>query len=201
MEIWENIKNYEDYYQVSNLGNIRSVDRVIETPNGNRRLKGKNMKKCPTKEGYNIVSLTKNNKSEVFYVGTLVVQTFSKLHDTKDRTIVIIRKNKIRTDDFIENLVVDTQRNSIKRNPKNSNVRLNEYSKFQASITIKGIINRVHLGTFKTEKEAVMAYNQAVIDLKLYIKCTNCNGTKKAINHNKVLSYCKCCKGKGFNKD
>lgn len=26
-EIWKNIKGYENYYQISNLGNIRSLER------------------------------------------------------------------------------------------------------------------------------------------------------------------------------
>ena len=30
MEIWKDIPNYEGYYQVSNLGNVRSIDRVIK---------------------------------------------------------------------------------------------------------------------------------------------------------------------------
>lgn len=29
-EIWKDIKGYEGIYQVSNLGNVRSLDRYIE---------------------------------------------------------------------------------------------------------------------------------------------------------------------------
>lgn len=29
MEIWEEVKGFEGYYEVSNLGNVKSVDRVI----------------------------------------------------------------------------------------------------------------------------------------------------------------------------
>ena len=29
LEIWENIKGYEDFYQVSNLGRVKSLDRTI----------------------------------------------------------------------------------------------------------------------------------------------------------------------------
>ena len=28
-EIWKNIKGYEELYQVSNLGNVRSLDRFV----------------------------------------------------------------------------------------------------------------------------------------------------------------------------
>ena len=31
MEIWKEIKNYEGFYEVSNLGRIRRVDRYVKT--------------------------------------------------------------------------------------------------------------------------------------------------------------------------
>ncbi|WP_235808609.1 NUMOD4 domain-containing protein, partial [Lacticaseibacillus paracasei] len=37
-EIWKDIKNYEGLYQISNLGRVRSLDRVDLQ---GRRLKGK----------------------------------------------------------------------------------------------------------------------------------------------------------------
>ena len=36
-EIWDDIKNYEGLYQISNLGNIRSLDRVVNTKTGQRK--------------------------------------------------------------------------------------------------------------------------------------------------------------------
>jgi hypothetical protein len=34
IEIWKDIENYEGFYQVSNLGRIRSLDRIIKRANG-----------------------------------------------------------------------------------------------------------------------------------------------------------------------
>ncbi len=34
IEIWKDISGYEGYYQISNLGNIRSLDRIITGKNG-----------------------------------------------------------------------------------------------------------------------------------------------------------------------
>lgn len=34
-EIWKDIKGYENYYQVSNLGNVKSLRRTIIRKNGN----------------------------------------------------------------------------------------------------------------------------------------------------------------------
>lgn len=75
-EIWKDIENYEGY-QVSNLGRIRSVDRFIERQNKFKvRLNGKLLKQGLCKNGYYIVNLWKNNKSETLYVHRLVATAF-----------------------------------------------------------------------------------------------------------------------------
>ena len=72
-EIWKDIEGYESYYQVSNLGRIKSlkcwagylyVDRV------------KILKNILSKRGYYVVRLFKNKKGKNFYVHTLVAKTF-----------------------------------------------------------------------------------------------------------------------------
>lgn len=52
-EIWKDIPDYEDYYQASNLGRIRSVDRYVKGKWGNRAFrKGINLKPAISKIGY-----------------------------------------------------------------------------------------------------------------------------------------------------
>ena len=36
-EIWKHIPNYEGYYQASNLGMVRSLDRTVITSNGQKK--------------------------------------------------------------------------------------------------------------------------------------------------------------------
>ena len=40
MEIWKDITGYEKYYQVSDLGRVRSLDRMINAPQGKRMSSG-----------------------------------------------------------------------------------------------------------------------------------------------------------------
>lgn len=40
-EIWKDIEGYEGLYQVSNLGNVRGLDRIVKRGNGNYRVKGR----------------------------------------------------------------------------------------------------------------------------------------------------------------
>ena len=36
-EIWRPVKEYEGYYEVSNLGRVRSIDRVVVDKSGRRQ--------------------------------------------------------------------------------------------------------------------------------------------------------------------
>lgn len=61
MEEWKDVVGYEDTYQVSNYGNVRSKDRIITfTRKGkeeSRMLRSKPVKSKKDKDGYVIVSL------------------------------------------------------------------------------------------------------------------------------------------------
>lgn len=57
-EIWKDIPNYEGLYQVSNLGNIKSLSKIIERKNGYKlSIKERNIKKWLANNGYYMVSL------------------------------------------------------------------------------------------------------------------------------------------------
>lgn len=76
-EIWKDIKGYEGYYQCSNLGRIRTLDRVIIRKDGRKDTKrGKILKFRTNPNGYYQVSLWKNNLRKMLYVHKLVAETF-----------------------------------------------------------------------------------------------------------------------------
>lgn len=76
MEIWKPVKGFEGLYEVSNLGNVRSVDRYVM--NGNRccLLKGKPKKPYPNSMGYLRAKLHKNGQGKKYFVHRLVAETF-----------------------------------------------------------------------------------------------------------------------------
>ena len=76
MEIWKDITGYEDCYQVSNLGRIRSKDHVVPCKGGTRLVKGKVKKLFLNKREYQITTLSKENKLATFTVHQLVAQEF-----------------------------------------------------------------------------------------------------------------------------
>lgn len=72
-EIWKDIPEYENIYQVSSTGRIRSVDRIDAL--GNHR-KGAIMKQKTKCNGYNTIALCKNGKYKFIGVHRLVAQAF-----------------------------------------------------------------------------------------------------------------------------
>ena len=77
MEIWKDITGYEGYFQVSNLGNFRSLDRRIKYKNSGTRLyPGKPLLKETTLDGYQRIVLMKEAIKRRFMCHRLVAQEF-----------------------------------------------------------------------------------------------------------------------------
>ena len=76
-EIWRDIKGFEGYYQVSNLGRIRGTDRIVGHRQGKTRLWRGNIKiPTTTQTGYLKVRLFKNGKSVTREVQRFVAEAF-----------------------------------------------------------------------------------------------------------------------------
>ena len=76
-EIWKDKKDYEGLYQVSNLGNIRSLTRKVKCKNDTFRIvNGKMLIPIQMKNGYLFVNLWKNNIVKRKLVHRLVATAF-----------------------------------------------------------------------------------------------------------------------------
>lgn len=77
-EIWKDIKGYEGYYQISNLGRVKSLSRVIYNKFGkvSNILEEKIMKPNKVFGGYLQISLRKNGIRKVFKIHRLVADYF-----------------------------------------------------------------------------------------------------------------------------
>lgn len=83
-EIWKDIKGYENIYQVSNLGRIKTLDKYVNCLYGQKRLiKEKIIKTFKNNNGYFITSLYVNSKSKKFLVHRLVAEAFIPNPDNK----------------------------------------------------------------------------------------------------------------------
>lgn len=75
-EIWCDISDYKGLYQVSTLGRVRSLDRVIYDQGRHWFQNGKILKASSQKSGYLFVTLSKAGKAKQYRVHRLVAQAF-----------------------------------------------------------------------------------------------------------------------------
>ncbi len=94
IEIWKDIQGYEGLYQVSNLGNVRSLNWRKTSTVRNLYLK-------PHNRGYLQVELAKNGKTRMFTVHRLVALHFV---DGYHKDYVVNHKDENKTNNRSDNL-------------------------------------------------------------------------------------------------
>lgn len=76
-QIWKPVQEYNGFYEVSNHGLVRGVDRAIPMPGGRiRNVKEKLLKPKRSADGYLFVSLSKYGVTNTRYIHRLVAVAF-----------------------------------------------------------------------------------------------------------------------------
>lgn len=103
-EIWKDIKGWGGYYQVSNIGRVRSLDRIVKSARLKKHCKGQILKLRYDKDGYLTVHLRNAEKGEnrLVKVHRLVANAFIFNSDIFRDSIDHI--NGKRDDNRVENL-------------------------------------------------------------------------------------------------
>jgi len=165
-EIWKEIKGYEDY-EISNLGRVKSLARIITTVRGSRTYKEKILKGALDHYGYSLVSLYKDNKVKTKMIHQLVAIAFLN-HTPDGYKLVVDHVDNNPLNNELGNLQIITHRENLSKDKKGSS----EYTgvswdksrkKWMSSIRVNGKIK--HLGRFTDELEASEAYQKALKEL------------------------------------
>ena len=108
LEVWKDIPNYEGLYQISNLGNVKSLCF------GARNIRKSNIVKLlhqsPNNLGYHKVQLYKDGKSKMFYVHRLVALSFIPNPDNKPQ---INHKDGNKDNNTVDNLEWATSKENL----------------------------------------------------------------------------------------
>ena len=115
IEIWKEVKNYEGIYEVSNFGNVKSLQRLIKHRESNTLVKEKIMKPFLSKSGYFIIRLNKNKIGKTHSIHQLVAIAFLN-HKPCGYLLVVDHIDNNRLNNNLSNIQIVTNReNTSKR--------------------------------------------------------------------------------------
>ena len=102
-EVWKDIIGFEGLYQVSNMGRVKTLAKVLNTWNGGRRSKEQIISPIIQKSGYAHVGLWKNQKRKQVRVHRIVAEAFCN-NDIPDSKTQVNHINENKLDNRAENL-------------------------------------------------------------------------------------------------
>lgn len=118
-EIWKQIPKFR-YYEASNLGNIRSLDKLVKHNYGGYALKKGKLLKPSVSKGYLVVGVYMNRRNYQRKVHQLIALTFHKKPKYKSE---VLHLNDIKTDNRAVNLKWGTNVENMKSAWANGLVR------------------------------------------------------------------------------
>ena len=163
IEVWKDIPEYEGLYQVSNLGNVRSLNYL-------KQGFVKELKKyINSGSGRKSVSLCKNGKASTNQSAYVLVAKAFLNHKSCGHKLVVDHIDNNALNDNLYNLQVITQRKNISKSIKNSTskytgvYRCKKTNKWNAQIYKNKKVK--YLGVFTDEKEAADAYQKKLKEI------------------------------------
>ena len=157
-EIWKDIPGYEGYYQVSNLGRVKSRFKIL---------------KPSIVKGYYRICLSNNNKKKNIFIHQLVSMAFLN-HKPCGLKLVVHHKDSNNLNNNLNNLEIITNRenNSIERTEKSGlpvGVDFyHKYNKYSSRISFKS--KRIFLGYFDTPEQASQVYQNKLNEIKCLLQ-------------------------------
>ena len=180
-EVWRDVKDFVGY-QVSNMGRVRSIDRIVAVGKHTRRVDGIILKLSDDKDGYKIASFKKGcgGKSYRKRVHRLVAEAFI---DNPNNYDCIDHINGVRDDNRVENLRWCTVKmnanyelalynrskaikNSYIKNPNLRKLRAETFGK-SGCVKVEIFKDDNSLGMFNSQTEAAnfLVIRQSVVSL------------------------------------
>lgn len=164
MEIFRDIPGYEGNYQVSNLGRVKSLDRLV----GSRSIKEKILKPNVSSRGYFCVNLCNEGKVKAKTVHQLVAMTFLN-HTPDGYKLVVDHKDNDKLNNRLSNLQLISQRENTSKDKNGTSKYTGVFwhkpsNKWVSQITVNGKSKRI--GYFDLEEEAGMYYQDALKSLE-----------------------------------
>ena len=166
-EVWRDIRGYKGLYQVSNLGRVRSLDRVVWNPkSGYTKRKGVLLRQAINKSGYWVVAISKDGKQKTFIASRLVLKAFAPKVKGKNECN---HKDGNKRNNRVENLEWCTHSENMKHSSKEGLIK--------RSIPIKHInTGKIYVST--REAARITGISQRSICRSIHQNSTICKNHK-----------------------
>ena len=167
-EIWKDIKGYEGFYQASNFGRVKSLERIDAL---GHRLKEKILNPQINSCGYYRLTFCKQSIVKRYYVHRLVWEAFN---GTIPENMQVNHINEIKIDNRLENLNLMTAKENMNYGTRNTR---------SAKKLINGKCSKTVLqydlqdNLIKEYPSIHQAYRETGFDYRHIIKC--CKGKRK----------------------
>lgn len=165
-EIWKDVPGFEGTYQVSNFGNVKSIDRLIVNEFGVSYIKKGSIRKAYlNNKGYLSISVWDKDKkkSKHIRVHVLVAMAFLS-HKSCNMDMVVDHIDNNKLNNRLENIQIISQRENCSKDKKEKSSKYTGVSfdksrrKWCASIYVNG--KSKNIGRFNCELSALVAYNK-----------------------------------------
>lgn len=182
-EIWKDIIGYEGLYQVSNMGNVRSLNRLVKYNGINKIQEYPSilLKPCLNSVGYYQVSLSINNNRKRFMVHRLVAAAFCFRDKGKDFV------NHI-DGDYLNNKYSNLEWVTVKENARHAIAT--GLHKIYGEDSCKAKFSNSQVAIIRKLKNSGISTKDLTILLKVHKSCIDriVNGKTYNIN-NRIKSY------------
>ena len=168
-EIWRDVPGYEGYYQASNLGRIKSVERIVKhNCGGPKKLNERILKGYVNRYGYIRVDLSKEGINKQFSAHRIVALTF-----LGDSDLVVNHIDGVKTNNNIDNLEYVTHQENTKHAVRIGLIKNN--SKINEKNIIKDYKNGFRL------RQLEKKYKTSHQDIRKVLKANNIEIESKGI--------------------
>ena len=154
IEIWKDIPNYEGFYQASNLGRVKSLERFRKGENDSLASVKEKILKQQLVCGYYQVQLCKNSIGKNYFVHRLVWLAFN---GSIPENTQVNHINEIKSDNRLENLNLMTCKENCNwgtRTERSTKKRINgKCSKVVLQFTLDNILVKEYPSAHQVERE------------------------------------------------
>ena len=182
-EEWKDIKGWEGYYMVSNLGNVKSLERTVRNGKGYRTVPERIMKLQKNRNGYLSVILTKDGIIKRCTIHKLVAEAFLPNPQNYKE---VNHKDENKENNIISNLEWCDRLYNMTYNGRAKKVGEKLKGRKHSEETIKKIAERLSKPVFSVNKESgLIMWWQSASEAGRILGITK-------------QSICACCKGRKY---